>query len=300
MSEDLWKKHCARIQEYCFMDDIFFSVCFDGNKKCVQYILRIILDKEDLIVEEVHSQQTIEIVYGRSVRLDVFAKDSSGKLYDIEIQRTDKGAIPQRARYNSSMLDYHSLNKGTSYTELPETYVIFITENDVLKDGEQIYFIDRTIRKSGKLFNDGSHIIYVNGSIRAGSPLGDLMHDFFCRTPSQMKHETLADCSEFFKNPDRGGYIMSSATEELIAEGRHEGEAIGFAKGEAVGLVKGEAIGLTKGEAIGLTKGEAIGTRKTLLENVRHLMNNFRLTAEAAMNALGISPETQKELAPLI
>ena len=69
---------------------------------------------------------------------------------------------------------------------------------------------------------------------------------------------------------------MSSATEELLAEGRHEGEAIGFAKGEAV------------------------GTRKTLLENVRHLMINFRLTAEAAMNALGISPEMQKELAPII
>ena len=89
-----------------------------------------------------------------------------------------------------------------------------------------------------------------------------------------------------------GSYIMSSATEELLAEGRHEGEAIG--------LAKGEAIGLAKGEAIGLTKGEAIGTRKTLLENVRHLMINFRLTAEAAMNALGISPEMQKELAPII
>ncbi|MBR4152295.1 MAG: hypothetical protein IKT98_04995 [Selenomonadaceae bacterium] len=101
---------------------------------------------------------------------------------------------------------------------------------------------------------------------------------------------------------------MSSATEELLAEGRHEGEAIGLAKGEAIGLAKGEAIGLAKGEAIGLakgeaiglTKGEAIGTRKTLLENVRHLMINFRLTAEAAMNALGISPEMQKELAPII
>ena len=97
-----------------------------------------------------------------------------------------------------------------------------------------------------------------------------------------------------------GSYIMSSATEELLAEGRHEGEAIGLAKGEAIGLAKGEAIGLAKGEAIGLTKGEAIGTRKTLLENVRHLMINFRLTAEAAMNALGISPEMQKELAPII
>ena len=39
---------------------------------------------------------------------------------------------------------------------------------------------------------------------------------------------------------------------------------------------------------------------KTLLEAIRALMKNLKLTAEAAMTALGISPEKQKELAPLI
>ncbi len=265
MAEDLWQKHGVRIQNYCFMDDIFFSVCFDGNIECVQYILRIILDKQDLIVEEVHSQQSVDIFYGRSVRLDVFAKDSAGKFYDIEIQRSDEGAIPQRARYNSAMLDYHSLNKGEVYKNLPEAYVIFITENDVLKGGEQIYFIERTIQKSGKLFNDGSHIVYVNGSIRSGSSIGDLMHDFFCKNPSEMKHEPLAKCSEFFKNPDKGGnVVMSNASEELIAEGRAEGE------------------------------------KKNLLENIRTLMKRLHWTAEVAMDNLDIPPEKQKELAPLI
>ena len=264
MAEDLWEKHRARIERYCFMDDIFFSVCFDGNKECVQYILRIILDKPDLTVEEVHSQQSVDIFYGRSVRPDVFAKDSAGELYDIEIQRTDDGALPQRARYNSSMLDYHNLNKGESYKKLPETYVIFITENDVLQDGEQIYFIDRTILKSGKPFNDGSHIIYVNGSIREGSPLGDLMHDFFCSVPAQMKHKTLAACSEFFKNPDRGGRIMSNATEELIAEGKAEGKI------------------------------------ETLLETIRSAMKKLNLSSDAAMELFDVSPEMQKKLSPLI
>lgn len=268
MAEDLLQKHRARILNYCFMDDIFFSVCFDGNISCVQYILRIILDKQDLIVEEVHSQQSVEIIYGRSVRLDVLAKDSAGKIYDIEIQRTDTGAIPQRARYNSSMLDCHSLKKGEDYKILPETYVIFITENDVLKGGEQIYFIERTIQKSGKLFNDGSHIVYVNGSIRNGSSLSDLMHDFFCKDPKQMKHKPLADCSEFFKGTGKGGYIMSSASEELIAEGRAEGKAEGRAE--------------------------------NLLENIRALMENLHVTATVAMNLLKVSPEKQKELAPLI
>lgn len=52
--------------------------------------------------------------------------------------------------------------------------------------------------------------------------------------------------------------------------------------------------------AQGREEGFAEGKRKNALENIRNLMRNFKLTASAAMNALGISPEMQKELAPLI
>ena len=272
MTEDLWLKHRDRILNYCFMNDIFFSVCFDRNVECVQYVLQIILDKSDLIVKSATSQCTMENFFGRDVRLDVFAEDSAGKLYNIEVQRNDEGAIPQRARYNSSMLDTENLEKGAKFKALPEVFVIFITEHDVLKGGEQIYHIERVIKETGKNFGDGSHIIYVNGSIRSGSRLGDLMHDFFCKEPSQMKHALLASCAKFFKNPKGGGYIMSTAMEELIAEGRAEGKAEGRAEGKAEGL----------------------------LENIRAMMDTLHLTAEAAMNALKLSPEKQKELAPLI
>ncbi|MBR3498706.1 MAG: hypothetical protein IKO05_06935 [Selenomonadaceae bacterium] len=162
------------------------------------------------------------------------------------------------------MLDTKNLEKGAKFKALPEAFVIFITEHDVLKGGEQIYHIERVIKETGKNFGDGSHIIYVNGSIRSGSRLGDLMHDFFCKEPSQMKHALLASCAKFFKNPKGGGYIMSTAMEELIAEGRAEGKAEG------------------------------------LLENIRAMMETLHLTAEVAMNALKLSPEKQKELAPLI
>ena len=50
----------------------------------------------------------------------------------------------------------------------------------------------------------------------------------------------------------------------------------------------------------GIERGIEQGERKNALENVRNLMDSLHLTAEAAMNALKISPEKQKELAPLI
>ena len=52
--------------------------------------------------------------------------------------------------------------------------------------------------------------------------------------------------------------------------------------------------------AQGREEGIAQGERRTLLGNIRNLMDSLNLTAEAAMNALKISPEMQKELAPLI
>lgn len=65
-------------------------------------------------------------------------------------------------------------------------YVIFITENDVLKSNLPIYHIDRTIRETQKSFNDEAHIIYVNSQIINETELGKLMHDFRCKDAKDM------------------------------------------------------------------------------------------------------------------
>ena len=126
------EKYLEALKKFRLIDDAFFSACFDDNAKDVEYILRIILDKSDLKVLKVQTQKSVENIYGCSVRFDVFATDTKGKMYNIEVQRADSGAIPQRARYNSVMLDYHELNKQEDFRELPESFVIFITENDVI------------------------------------------------------------------------------------------------------------------------------------------------------------------------
>ena len=178
----LEQKFLEVIKRFRLIDDVFFAACFSDNPEGVQYILRIILDKADLQVLKVQTQKSVENIYGRSVRFDVFATDSEGKLYNIEVQRTDKGAVPQRARYNSAMLDYHELHKQDEFKTLPESFVIFITENDVLSGGKKIYHVKRVISETGDDFNDGTHIIYVNGAYQGekGKPLDDLIHDFFC------------------------------------------------------------------------------------------------------------------------
>ena len=65
--------------------DIFFQYFFEDNAKDVEYILRIILEKGDLKVLSVQTQKSVEDIYGRSVRSDVFDTDTKGKLYHIEV-----------------------------------------------------------------------------------------------------------------------------------------------------------------------------------------------------------------------
>ena len=78
------------------------------------------------------AQVFVENLLNRSVRFDILATDSTGAKMNVEIQRSDRGAGKKRARYNSSMLDASLLEKGKKFEELPETYVIFIAEHDVL------------------------------------------------------------------------------------------------------------------------------------------------------------------------
>ena len=84
-------------------------------------------------------------------------------------------------------------------------FVIFITENDVLGKGKSLYRIERKIEETGEFFDDGEHIIYVNGTDKgASTELGKLMHDFFCTDPDDMHYKELADKVRYFKEDEKG------------------------------------------------------------------------------------------------
>lgn len=214
----------AWINQLCLFDDIFFNAAFADNKECTQLVLRIILGMDDLTVISVKTQDSIKNIYGRSVRLDVLAEDSTGKIYNIEVQRGDSGASAKRARYNSSLMDASITEPGEDLAGLVETFVIFITENDVIGDGMALYHIDRQIKETGRYFGDGAHIIYVNGSDESDTDLGRLMHDFRCRVPEEMYYGSLAETSKQIKSSEGGTRKMDAFLEEILNETKQEAE----------------------------------------------------------------------------
>ena len=221
---DFERKHqedLQRIRNFRLMDDDFMSKVFE-DPSCAQLLLQIVLERRDLRVQNVQSQYDLKNLQGRSVRLDILAVDQANRAYNIEVQRSDSGAAVKRARYNSSLLDANLTMKGDSYEQLNETYVIFITEHDVLGDGLPIYHIDRIIRESGKVFGDETHIIYVNAQIQNETALGHLMHDFVCSSAERMYYTTLAERVRYFKEEQKGVVAMCKALEEMRKNERIE------------------------------------------------------------------------------
>lgn len=266
-AEIIERKHqedLQRIRGFRLLDDDFMTKVFDGEPESIQLVLRIVMDIPDLKVIDVRTQVFVENLLNRSVRLDVLATDSKGRRINVEIQRSDKGAGYKRARYNSSMLDASLLKKSEKFEDLPDIWVIFITEHDVPGRGKAVYKVERCFADTGETFNDGSHILYVNGAYRDDSPIGKLMHDFSCTNAADMNYGVLADRVRYFKESKEGVAIMCKAMEDMRFQERQEGRQEGM-------LEKAQEIAVNMLRAGKYALEEIAGLSGLSLEDVKAL-----------------------------
>ena len=256
------------IASLTLMDDLFMQVVLE-EQACTEYILQTILDKSSLKLKEQRLQKRLPNLHGRALVLDCLCTDEKGLLYNIEVQNSSAGATPKRARYHAA------LKKGEKFSKLPESYVIFITDKDVLGEGEQLYRIERVIRKSGSLFRDGSHIFYFNTSRQDDNALGKLAKDFKEADPKEIQSEVLSHRVASLKEGklDREGEKkMNVLLEKYRKKAVEEGIEKGLAQGIQQGLEQGLEQGLQQGLEKGLEKGQ---NRLALL--VGQLLNAGRM-----------------------
>ncbi len=168
---------------------------------------------------------------------------------DLEIQKADAGANPHRARYHSSVMDVENLHSGQEFQELPDTYTIFITEKDFFGRSRPVYPIERINLAAGNFFEDGEHILYINGAYQGDSELGRLMHDFNCTKADDMNFEPMAERTRYLKENPEGVRQMCKVMEDM--------------------------------------RNETAET--VLLQSIKNLMETMKLTADQAMEALKIS-----------
>lgn len=242
------QKDLQRLEQLRPIDDDFMRCLFKDNIPLAELVLRIITGKKDLIITDCETQKDMKRLGGaRSVCLDAYGTDSDMKKYDLEIQRADKGADPHRARYHSSVLDIENLHSGQEFQELPDTYTIFITEEDFFGMGKPIYPIERMNLAAGSFFEDGEHILYVNGEYKGESDIGRLMHDFNCTRADDMKFELMAERTRYLKENPKGVSemckVMEDMRNEALKEGIKEGKKEGIKEGAIISARRMITIG---------------------------------------------------------
>lgn len=219
------------------IDDDFMRVMFQGQLALAQDVLRTITGVADLtlVCEEV--QHDVRRLAGaRSVVLDVYGEDAAGRRYDLEVQRAGTGADPRRARYHGSAMDVEALGAGRDFSDLPERYVVFVTEDDVFGRGVGAYRFEAVDASLGVALGDGAHVVYANGRYRGDDPLGHRMHDFMCADPADMTCEPLAERVKYLKTDRKGVSQMCKILEDMRAEAMEKGIEKGMEKGRLQAL----------------------------------------------------------------
>lgn len=224
------ERHVEQMRNLTLMSDTFMSVALNDIPAC-QYVLRILTGIESLKVKEVRTQYRISKTDSRDAILDVLAEDASGKLYNLEIQRLNTVDHARRTRFYGAMIDSVYLEKGTTYEDLPEVYIFYLSETDIWNKRRTIYRVKKHFEDTEIPYDDGLHIAYINAAIDDGTKIAEMMQYFKASDPNDRTHGELSERVHYLKREEGGRSEMCEVSEEIFKEGREEGREEGRAEG---------------------------------------------------------------------
>ena len=230
------ERRVAEARALNLFSDTFLSVALNDAAAC-QHVLRILTGIPDLTVKEIRTQYRISNITSHDAILDVFAEDSKGKLYNIEIQRKDTVDHARRTRFYTSMIDSESLAKGTTYAEMPDVYIVYISETDLWHLGKTVCPVRKFFDGTRIPYEDGIHILYVNAAVDDGSNAAKLMRYFRTSDPRDMSQGALSRRIHFLKQEEGGYQIMCDISEKWFKEGEETG-SVSQAKKTAYNMAK--------------------------------------------------------------
>ena len=235
-------------------NDFMFAKVMRNPELCKGMLERL-LDIQIDHIEYPEEQKVIDISKdSKSVRLDVYLKDEKGTVYNVEIQTTHSKNLPKRTRYYAGMIDLNAIEKGADYSELPQSFVIFICTFDAFGKGQWRYTFENMCKEDNDIFlEDGTAKIFFNtdgtkGDIREDAK--NILKFIANNTAEDDFTEKLAqEVQKIKENKEWQVEYMTLMMRER--EKYNEGLAKGLAKGKIEGAVTtyGE-MGLTFNETV--------------------------------------------------
>lgn len=211
----------AHAKNFNLLSNVFMTVALNDKPAC-QHVLRVLTGIQDLVVKEIRTQYRLSKIKTHDAILDILAEDSNGTLYNIEIQRADTVDHARRTRFYGAMVDSEYLEKGKNYSELPDVYIIYISETDLWQVGYACYPVEKYFKNTGIRYDDGLHILYVNAAVDDGSETAKLMQYFKTADADDMSQGDLSKRIHFLKSEEGGINVMCEVSEAIYKEGELE------------------------------------------------------------------------------
>ena len=293
------------VEELTFIDDFMFTSVMRNKEICKELLERLLKIKVFDIQYPEAQKSLAPFFESKGIRLDVYVDDGE-RVFDIEMQTYIPEAIGKRMRYYQSIIDMDALKKGSVYTELKETFILFICTNDPFGKELPVYTFKTECQEDKTISNDDKSIkvIYnANSYEREDDPQIKAFLQYLSNRKSTDEFTDKLDkqveqmkISEKFK----GDYMFVKLHEwEMMEKAKKEGFEIGKAQGFEIGKSQGLEQGITKGIEQGIQQGIEQGIEQASIQVAKKFIKkniNLETIAECTQLPLKKIQELQKEI----
>lgn len=220
------------MSELTLFDDLVFYQATHNRKFCEELLTACLGEKVEVL--ESAGRVPISNVPYREAILDLYCKIGESRYANIEIQNADDGDHERRVRYHASVITARNTDKGTSFAEIPDVIIVYISKKSVHKTGLQKYEVLRMIKKkdgSEMLLDNGLREIYINAEYRDGTDVSTMIDIL---TTHDVYDESIFPELSAEKKRLIGGDDMTA--NERLNEWAREERAAGIAEGRAAGI----------------------------------------------------------------
>ncbi len=222
--------------------------------------------------------------------LDILAIDELGRRFNIEVQRTKPGWLPERLTYYAATQLVEQIGEGDSYNQLRPSIGICLLKAVLFAKRPGYHQAFRLRTTDGTELTDclEIHVLELPKYAKVGDnhrvidPLDQWM-EFFCyaygSSPKKMRQRLVSPVFEeaigvlemISKNPEQRRYYNARLKWELDENTRREAEEAARLASREAGWTEGNASGKAEGKAEGRAEGKVEGIAYGKAEQIRML-----------------------------
>lgn len=163
------QKGIIPLSELPLRNDFMFAEVMRTSDIC-QLFLEELLGISIQRIEFIDKQKDLSDSYTHhGIRLDVYLKDESGTVFNVEMQSVKDDDLAKRARFYQGAIDRSELSKSTDYSELSDSYIIFVCDFDYFHIGKAVGKRISFLESTETMYDDGSHVFFLNSHYTEGN-----------------------------------------------------------------------------------------------------------------------------------